>query len=249
MKRLTLILLAFLPLLACMKQTPPAGSVDVTFNLGGVRTGSIATKGSVDAILTATAPPGALQLTITSTTNASRIYHANIGQAVNLPIDTYHVTGEYIPQVAVAVWHGNAYQEPRYLVDAQLTIQEGQDSYTLEAQYNCFALVIDFAECAKYGHTNSKSSPEDITAWAMQDGMGVLYVNCIAAWTATSGYTIYAYPVDTAEKEMQAYTLVMAGAGGYPVEYGKWYCFTPAEVDKQSGSLSTSFPAWVPGQE
>lgn len=46
---------------------------------------------------------------------------------------------------------------------------------------------------------------------------------------------------------MQAYQLITSGTGGKIVENGKWYCFSPGRVDKFTGTISTSFPAWEDG--
>lgn len=74
--------------------------------------------------------------------------------------------------------------------------------------------MIDFQECEKYRHTNGNVTQEDITQWEVLDGYGVLYVTCVSSWTASIPYTIQAYPVDTAEGEMQAYPLITSGTGG-----------------------------------
>lgn len=236
-------------MMACTKTALPGedGSM-VIFQVGGIRTGEIATKaGSPNAILSATAPTGELSLKIVSTTNQARKYTAQPGVPVSLPADTYQVTGEYIPAAAAQVWHGTAYKEPRFSISSTIEVTEAESTFTIPARYECFALVIDFQECAKYRHTNANITQEDITQWATLDDMGVLYVSCVSAWNSSIPYTIQAFPVDTAEGEMQSYSLITSGTGGKVVENGKWYCFSPGKVDKLSGTIATSFPAWEDG--
>ena len=86
-----------------------------------------------------------------------------------------------------------------------------------------------------------------MTQWEVLDGYGVLYVTCNSSWIASIPYTIQAYPAHTAEGEMQAYQLITSGTGGKIVENGKWYCFSPGRVNKFTGTISTSFPAWEDG--
>lgn len=236
-------------MMGCTKIAAPAGdAMMVTFQVGGIRTGEIGTKGgSPDAILSATAPAGEISLKIVSTTNQARKYTAQPGTPIALPVDTYQVTGEYIPAAAAQVWHGTAYKEPRFSVSSTIKVTEAESTFTIPARYDCFALVINFQECAKYRHTNANVTQEDITQWEVLDDYGVLYVNCVSSWTASIPYTIQAYPVDTAEGEMQSYPLITAGAGGKIVENGKWYCFSPGRVEKLTGTIATSFPAWEDG--
>ena len=235
--------------MGCTKMAHPGGdAMVVTFQVGGIRTGEIGTKaGSPNAILSATAPSGELSLKVVSTTNQARKYTAQAGVPIALPADTYQVTGEYIPTAAAQVWHGTAYREPRFSVSSTIEVTDNETNFTLPAHYDCFALVIDFQECEKYRHTNGNITQEDITQWEVLDGYGVLYVTCNSSWTASIPYTIQAYPAHTAEGEMQAYQLITSGTGGKIVENGKWYCFSPGRVDKFTGTISTSFPAWEDG--
>jgi hypothetical protein len=241
-----LFLAALALLMACTKENQNAEQVTVTFQVGGIQTGAITKAGTPEAALAASAPSGAITLRLVSTTNDARRYNVTAGQAVSLPADTYNVTGEYIPQVVTAVYHGNAYREPRYSVSTTIQVTE-EETITIPARYECIALVIDFTQSAKYLHTNASLNMEEITAWQRSGDYGVIYVACTSYWSTAGGYTIQSFPVDEAEGEMRSYRLHTTGAGGIIVEKGKWYCFSPGEVAKVSGSLAPTFPAWQNG--
>lgn len=221
--------------------------VAVTFQVGGIRTGEIATKAGPEDILAATAPTGEMSLKINSTTNTARRYTAKPGEAVLLPADTYQVTGTYTPTTAVEVWRGIAYKEPRYRVSTTINVTGANETYTLPAQYECFAMIIDFTESEKYAHTNAGTTIEDVTQWAVQGDYGVLYVYARAAWDSSMPYNVMAYPKDLALGEVKTYHLIMNGTDGTPVEYGKWYCFVPGQVERLSGTIVTDFPTWERG--
>ena len=249
MKTKILLLTVLALVMGCTKiSTPSKDAMMVTFQVGGIRTGNIATKaGGPETILTATAPTGTLSLKVASTTNTARKYTAQAGEPIAIPADTYKVTGEYVPEAATQVWHGTAYREPRFSVSSTIEVTDTETDFTLPASYDCFALIIDFQECAKYRHTNTSITQEDITQWAVLDEYGVLYISCVSSWNSSIPYTIQAYPVDTAEGEMQAYPLITAGTGGKVVENGKWYCFSPGQVEKMTGTIGTALPAWENG--
>lgn len=238
-----LLLLMFL-LAACTKAEPVTKTV--TFSIGNIRSGELGTKGTPASILSVTAPTGTPALTVASTTNKVRTYTATPGTPVSLPCDTYHVTGRYIPTKTADILRGAAYQEPRYRLDAQLTITDGQDSYAVPAQYECFAVIADLAEIDHYTHSDPNASQVEMP-YKVSDGFGVLYVYCNSAWTSSYCYRITAYPTDTAEHEARQYALITSGTGGVLVENGKWYAFCAAEVDKQSGNIGTSLPEWEAG--
>lgn len=245
MKRLATILL-LAALVACTKQPAPLASV--VFSVGGIQTGDIATKGGAAELLAATAPTGFPMLTLTSTTNAARKYTATIGEPVALPLDTYNITGTYSPATTQTLFRSKAMAEPRYKISTTITISEGTTSYTLPATYDCFALIIDYSQAARYDYYDQTTSWTTINAFTDADGYGVAYIN-VTDWSGSLTFNMRVYPVETAEHEMAAYVLANKTTSGCTlVENGKWYVFSPNAVSKQSGDLGVTLPEWTAGQ-
>lgn len=232
---------------ACAKQPAPEAPVKVVFDVQNLRSGEIGTKAGVPAILNTTAPSGPITLHLQSTSVASRQYDVTTGQEVELPAGTYNVTGSYNPSYSCEVYRGRGYNTPPYSVQQSVTITEGITNYSVAASYDCFALVIDYAQAQKYMHLNKNASPVDVP-FVENDGYGVLYVKCTSTWTWGDAYSIYVFPVNPAEQEQATYQLVTSGTQGVKVENGKWYYFGPTPVVKYDGTLSPQMPVWNAGQ-
>lgn len=243
-----LVTLALLCLVAaCAKEPAPEAAVKVVLEVANLRSGNIGTKAGVPAILNVTAPSGSISLHLQSTAVAARQYDVTTGQEVELPAGTYTVTGSYNPSYSCEVYRGRGYNTPPYSVSQSITITEGVTNYSVDAIYDCFALVIDYTQAEKYKHLNKNASPVDVPF--VDDGdYGVLYVKCTSSWTWNDSYMLYVFPVNPAEQEQATYQLVTSGTQGVKVENGKWYYFGPTPVVKYDGTLSPQMPTWVPGQ-
>lgn len=235
--------LAALILAACTELPPTA---TVSFNIGGVRSGTLTKAGDgIEAALAATAPTQTPELTIQSTSVALRKYTARPGESITLPVGEYRVTATYTPSVAGDAAGCNIFRQPSYKVDDTITVTEDEDSYTVDASYTCFALVIDYGECSKYRHYHAAYGWRDFSYFT-GSGYGVAYIDFAANWSANP-YRITAVPTDAVNHEETAYSLVHSGTDGVLVEAGKWYMFSPDEVTTASGSLSVVLPDWAQG--
>lgn len=228
---------------------PQGGEVLIT--IGGVASGDLATKTDGDAVATiikTTAPTGTPTLSLQSTTNAARSYTVTPGVPVNLPYDTYTVTGRYVPSKRGDTMRGAVYAEPRYKVAATIEVVPDKGEYSVPAEYECFALVIDYATTKRYTHLTSNMDTVDFTLFATSGDMGIAYIFVSSEWGQYRN-RITAYPTDEAEHEATEYALVTnRNYDGYYVQNGKWYCFSPAAVETESGALGIELPEWEAGQ-
>lgn len=249
-KRIVLLALAVAALMGCSKETqaPAVKMQDITLGLGNIQTGDLSTKG-IPALISASVPSGDITIKLVSTTNANRTYSIKAGQAASVAIDTYTATATYRPTAIYDCWKGYFYAEPCLSVNTSLTIEEGKETYTLPASYDCFALVWDKAMTASYSVWSASGAPEVPSInWVEEEGLALVYVRCKSAWTASSGLIIYANPADDVNYEMTTYNLVTTSAADCVlVENGKWYTFNPGAVATSSGSLSLTFPEWTAG--
>lgn len=241
-KRIICIIAAIL--LAACTELPPTATV--SFNIGGVRSGTLTKSGDgLEAALAATAPTQTPELTIQSTSVSLRRYTAKPGESITLPVGEYRVTATYTPSVAGDAAGSNIFRQPSYSVDDVVVVTEDNDAYTVDAAYTCFALVIDYSESAKYRHYHGSYGWRDFSYFT-GDTYGVAYIDFAAVWSATP-YRITAVPKDAVGHEETQYSLVNEGTNGVLVEAGKWYLFSPDAVTTTSGALSVALPDWVQG--
>lgn len=248
MKRLALFA-AILALCGCTRSLPVT---KVTFEVRGVSSGSLTKSlaSDVGALLDASAPTGTPTLSIRSTTNSARVYSASVGAEITLPLDTYTITGDYTPSSSIIdVVGGYAYAEPTYRISTTATIGESTSSVPLDATYTCIALIGDFSECTEYWHTRSNNDDVTVTGWVRSGNLGVIYIrHSDGSWDTAHPYRVTALPVDLAEHERATFNLTDALASGcIAVENGRWYRFSPSEVETASGVLGINFPAWEQG--
>lgn len=223
----------------------------VVIRVGGVSSGYLPTKtdaGAAAAIIATTAPTGTPTLTLQSTSNAARSYEVRPGVPVSLPYDTYTVAGRYVPTKKGDTLRGAVYGEPRYRVSATIEVVPDKGEYEVPAEYECFALLIDYATTRRYTHLTANLDPTDFTMFTTSGDMGIAYIYVSSEW-AQYRNRITAYPTDEAEHEPTEYALVTnRNYDGYYVENGKWYCFSPAHVATESGALGVVLPEWEAGQ-
>lgn len=235
-------------LVGCKKEPIPR-SGNVIINIGGVESGNI-TKTDADnvsAILRTTAPSSVPVLTLQSTTNDKRSYEVTPGVPVSLPYDTYSVSGRYTPTKVGETFRGAVYHEPRYNVSATIEVIPDKEEYEVPATYECFALIIDWATTRRYTHVGKDTNVADFTLFSGSGDLGVAYIFVSSEWNEMAN-RITAYPTDEAEHEPTEYRLVTnRNYDGYYIEYGKWYCFAPAAVETESGTLGIKLPEWTSG--
>ena len=249
MKRILFLTLFLSALFAGCRKDSTIGYREVVINIGGVQSGYMTKTDATNvlALLNSTAPTGAPTLSLQSTTNNKRSYEVIPGTPINLPYDTYTVSGRYVPAKKGDTFRGAVYGEPRYSVSSTIEVVPDKGEYEVSAIYECFALVIDWATTKKYTHVGKDMNVADFTLFTGSGDLGVAYIFVSSEWGDYAN-KITAYPTDEAEHEATEYRLVTnRNYDGYFVEYGKWYCFAPAAVATESGSLSVKLPEWDSG--
>lgn len=248
-KRIFISLVAVMLVITGCKKDSTVGSREIVITIGGVQSGYMTKTDAANvlALLNSTAPTGVPTLSLQSTTNNKRSYEVTPGTPINLPYDTYTVTGRYVPAKKGDTIRGAVYGEPRYSVSSTIEVVPDKGEYEVSATYECFALVIDWATTKKYTHVGKDMNVADFTLFTGSGDLGVAYIFVSSEWGDYAN-KITAFPTDEAEHEATEYRLVTnRNYDGYFVEYGKWYCFAPAAVATESGSLSIKLPEWSAG--
>lgn len=248
-KSLFALFICALAIASCTQNQDPETTTEmqsVTFTIAGIESGDL-TRGEVADLLDATAPSGPFTLAIVSTSDPARAFTIKTGEEITLPCDTYSVHCSYVPPVRDYCWHGNIYQEPRFEISTTIEVASGQDEVRVPAAFDCWALVIDYTQVKKYLIQNKNGTYVDLTEMVPDaDGArGICYISTTSAWTTQSPLMLAAVPKDEDNYETKFFTLVSGpNYEGTPVANGKWYSFSPVAVDKTSGSLGITFPAW-----
>lgn len=230
-------------LLAACSIDPPTATVRI--NVGGVRSGAI-TK-SVDEALSATAPTGTITLELQSTTTSIRRYTTTAGSEITVPIDEYRVTGTYAPTAIADAYYCNAYTQPKYTVDGTIRVTEGTESYTVDASYDCFALLIDLTDAEGLKHRNGDEW-RDTDYLTTVGNYGVAYIDFASNWSASNPYRLRVVAADKEHHEDAEYRLAHSATSTIiAVERGKWYLLGSNEVTSQSGSIGINLPEWTQG--
>lgn len=223
-------------------------TVPVRFSVSGVESGAMTKTLAEDVLvaLSASAPTIAPYITLTSTTNPARVYEVRTGQTYTIAVDTYSVSGTGGGSDYAGVYlNGKVYPQSRYVVSDTVTITEGEDSYSLSASYNCFALVFDKTSVSELqvldGGGKSYLTPSFLGG---DENYGVLFF--VGNWTPGQPLRVKAVPVDSVNYEERIYT-VAYGGGNVNVENGYWYLLSPSAIDVTSGGFGVTLPAWGQG--
>lgn len=245
MRKLRFLLLAALSV-ACAKEQPEL--VTVTFDMGGVQSGTI-TKVSSDAVssaFAATAPVGPFTLTATSKTNSLRTYTITTGQSLTMAVDEYTVTGSGIGSEIAEVTGGALYSSPKWSVNESVTVGSDGGAFTLNASYPCVAFVIDKAVTSKLVFYDGPNKVESYSHGGTES-VGVVYA--VGNWPHNSPLYIEVRPVDTVNYETVEYHLTSREyEDTYYVRNGHWYNFAPGAIATASGTFGVAFPGWEAGE-
>lgn len=245
-KRLILFITALM-LAACVETE---GLISVRFDLVGVSCGNMtkATTSQIGAALDATAPTGVAALTLQSTTVASRSYTVEVGEYVFIPADTYTVTAEYAITPLGTSPMGKVYAEPTYSVNTEATVLDGKEKYEVAASYTCFALVIDHGETAGY-EIGVSGSFVPFDYYAATSGVEVRYVLPDAETIPSCATDIRIIPTNAMDYDIMQRSVRWGGNASVDCvfETGKWYCFSPASIEKIEGQFSIRVPRFGEG--
>lgn len=226
----------------------PVEEQEVAVYVKGVESGDFtkASGSAVSTLIESLFPASGVTFTLSSTSNPERVYTVDIGKSITIPIDTYSVTAYYRPtSVGNTVKNGYIYKTPRFYVDTVISINKGQKNYTVDATYECWALVIDYTTCSKYEHLGYNYTMEDFTYFYGSGDLGIAFI--YGSWT-TQPYTIKSCPKENSGYEARSYNLVTdKNYTGIFIEYGKWYAFSTSSVDDTSGSIGVNYPGWSEG--
>ena len=231
---------------ACTPMSSPSAEREITLALSGVRAGQMLTKGPLD-VLAQTAPAKMPTLTLQSKTVPERRYTLIPGVPAPVALDSYTVTGAYLPNEEGKVFGGSAYATPPFSVNAEITVTEDVGEYSVAASYDCFALVLDESTTEKYRIRGYAGAMMDL-AWVYgSDGYKVVYLK--GEWTHPA-LTVTALPADPANYEAASYDLVSdPSASGVLVKCGNWYSFGPNGVQTSEGGIEIGMPGWEAGNE
>lgn len=243
--RKTAILFALSAVVACAKAEPEERLAPVTFRIGNVITGDIATRSAAD-VLTASAPAGPFTVKLRSTTNPNRTYSVTAGDEVAVALDTYSATCNYYPAESVRLLRGRLYAEPCFYASATITVN-GDGAFTIPASYDCAALIIDRTKAAAYT-VRGASDYEAIANWTNAGDFGVVYYYP-PGWSDTSASSLIVTPADDVNFGETTFSYTTAPvAGSVRLQPGKWYIFNPEAVETASGEIGFDYPGWEAGE-
>lgn len=231
---------------ACAPMQMTTAEREITLSLSGVRTGQMPTKGPLD-VLAQTSPTSLPSLTLQSKTVPERRYTITPGVPASVALDSYTVTGTYLPNEEGKVFGGAAYATPPFSVSAEITVTEDVSEYSVGAAYDCFALVLDESTTERYRIRGYAGSMVDLAWMGGKDGFKVVYIKGEWSFPALS---LKALPADPVNYEAASYDLVSDPfASGVLVKCGKWYAFGPDGVQTSEGGIEIGMPGWEAGQE
>lgn len=233
-------------LAACAPMQAPPAEREILVSLSGVRSGQMLTKGPLD-VLAQTAPAKLPTLTLQSKTVPERRYTMTPGVPAPVALDSYTVTGTYLPNEEGKVFGGAAYATPPFSVSDEITVTEDVSEYSVGASYDCFALVLDESTTEKYRIRGYAGAMMDLTWVYGSDGYKVVYLKGEWSFPALS---LKALPADPANYEAASYELVSdPSATGVLVKTGNWYAFGPNGVQTSEGGIEIGMPGWEAGRE
>ena len=228
---------------------PDAPERTIVLRLAGVVTGDISTKTDPSGVFAATAPQMP-QLTLQSKTNPARRYTVTPGLSATVAVDSYAVSGSYLPTEEGQVQGGKVYSRPPFSVAGEINVTEEVSEYEVAAAYDCFALVLDESICEKYRIRGYSGAMIDLS-WLF--GSGSVKVAYMKGKWDFPALEVVAVPVDAANFESATYRIVndadYAGEGLLLARNGKWYALDPSQVQTTDGSIGVGLPEWEKGNE
>lgn len=246
MKRLPLALIALGAVVApvsCTKQdaNPSPEYVTITLSLDAGDSGRFPTKGISEEIA-ATLPE---QMTITLTNKASgEAFECTTGMACRIPVGTYTAFGRTAPEVRQEIYGTTHYTSaaPLVVVEQDLDVTEGKTSYSVTAEYRCFALVANRSDVAGW---QVKSNGE-WTALEKSTTSEIWWTFVVGDYDAEHPLRTMVILPDNSGLDYTFYTSNLQ-EGGLLAEWGKWYLLRPGSSTMQTGSLGLVLPEWTAG--
>ena len=221
----------------------------IRLSLSGVETGAMTKVSSDDvaSLIAATANPYTMTVTLVSKKNPLRTYEVTIGQSATVAVDEYTVSGEVGGGNRLFNASGGARVTayPSYHVSQDLTVTEDVDAYTLDAVYDCFALVIDYSLCASYSMTENTGNMAEVEGLTRVGDKGIAYCT-VGSWSSQPA-SLLVTPADPVRYDSKSFRLYSVPTGTVYVECGRWYCFSPGSLTPATGTFGVSTPDWTMG--
>lgn len=204
----------------------------VAFGVGGVRSGRMETKaGDVKTALGMSEPSGKLKMRLESVDDPSFAIDIEEGEYLLLPVGPYRLSGSYEAQV-VGELGGHAQAcEPMYSVDEVVDVVKGQEYVVLQGRYECFALVVDYAESERY------EVDGEVVEMVPSGNYGVTYVS-----TREEGesWELSVVPKDRVNYGVTAFQMGIQ-------QSGRWYVYSAVKKESQDGYFWIGLPEWQEG--
>ena len=239
-------------LLACAKVSKPTEKlVTVTFDYRLVEensmyvTKAIANEEVVFDIQQCL--PSSISLVLQGTGTTKGTYTIKSGEATQVPVGTYNVTGTSFGAQIGDLINTNCYftDKPYITINTSVTIVEGTSQYSVVARFNSFCIVVDFDEITKATYKNISAATKEIT-FNRYDNVGLIF--CQGTYTDVP-LKITLTPSDaTRYQETEFGFSTNSATQKYTyVEPGKFYKLHPATLGSYGPTIGVGFPAFEEG--
>ena len=191
--------------------------------------------------------PSTISLVLQGTGTTTGVYTIKSGEATQVPVGTYNVTGTSFGNQVGDLINSNCYftDKPYITINTSVTIVEGTSSYTVAAKFNSFCIVVDFDEITKATYKNISAATKEIT-FNRYDNVGLIF--CQGTYTDVP-LKITLTPADaTHYQETEFGFSTNSATQKYTyVQPGKFYKLHPAALGSSGPVVGIGFPAFEEG--
>ena len=182
--------------------------------------------------------PKTMDLSIKSN-KTGKTYETGLNEGITIPVGEYKVNGVSMDRSGTMLF-GNRVsisQIPSIVTNTDVKILKGVDKYKLDANLNCFGIVVDLREIERVEMTADRIYNQQLS-FNQSENYGIVFVNGELGNQIT--FTIY-------PKDLDNYTskeLKMSGSrgNGVFVEQGKYYIIHPYKVDNENAGFDMQLP-------
>ena len=215
---------ALVGLVACVGEVP-APMQEITINVGF--NGSKA--GGASDVLAQTLPSGIADLRLVSEALGVDVVLQG-GESMSVPVGEYSISGSYVP-ASVSCGGIDLAGEPSYDVDATVVVRSGVSQYVVDAEWSCWALVMD-------GHAANGYLCNGVPM-SLEGPVGGFYV----AYVLDGGdWTLTVMPADE-----DVFGITEIEVTGNEMQAGSWYEFRAGRLWQGSG-MTVEYPGWTEGE-
>lgn len=240
MKRISILLLAALA--GCSPAMVEPEMKVVTFEISLYESGRFPTKSFATEI--ASHLPASVEMTLeNSVTHVT--YPAVSGEAVTIPLGTYHITGTYMPDFVQKCYGSTKFTsfEPGIVVEDDIEVVANTDTYSVDASYTSFALGVVPTEVSSWKLKTKDQSMEEVICIEATD------LHWVFVTGGFSSSTPFVTTITPTVGSSEGFNLVLDTPtdGQSRVEAGKWYVLHPAGAGTQSGTFDLGLADWSEG--